>query len=1694
MPIYNLTYHKRALSLLKLIAMLLYILPAAVYAQDVLVDDMPMNGWHDRTTYQALWDSLTVAGGNIEFTTDSGRYPELEEYEMLILMHHGTFGPTGFSSSQRSQIIDFVCHGGNVLVMPIRDGTPHNQLLNDPRWNTGLYYSGTGGFVHSTNIADYPPYTDGIEYLHFEYTAIILASLPAHAFAWDESGAQILAAISYPTSDSIDCPCENGGRILAIADNHTLEAPVVGYIEPMDHRFIVNIMLAMSGLGDTLNPCDPAPGEPVAEIDTCLYPGDIYTIYGENLYSPMTLSIGGVSVTPSFGADSTSMTFETPAMPQGFYSVQIEYSGAVYLIGIIEIYCEWIRISAVGMGCYEIGDTIEFSGENFSMSAVSIELITPDNNDTIIVTDYAITSPETGWLVIPEEIDTVTYSYQFIRIINDIGNWDVFFVQIPCPCPGQEEEYNVGAGDSRPGDSRNPNVTAVPLDSCFLLSVEGGYIYYDTSIDSFMSVPGYWPGRNPTHPIDIQYSTDSGVSWVYLARNLANTGSFFWAPPDTGNEFQFIVTATDSFGNSGSDTIVVCVEDFDEPPLTGILWGYFGCEPDSFIFIIRDSSIVDMMTLIVEFDTFRFHFPDSLRWMNDTTLVFYPPLPYGDSTMHWMRMSEGLSTTSGVRIVPDTSHGLSLVFPTDFTPPTIRQVFPSPDTVLDSIPVEATVVITDWIGVDDTTIWVSINDESFYMPYTGLSYTDTVLKIDFIALADSEDTVFTVCIGASDRDYPVECVSSSELCYTFRLALPPIIDPVLPSDSIITSCERMQIKFYITDDTTIDWSTLRLDIGAETGILDSDFRISHSGDTLIFIPDDDWLSCETVYTAITALEDIDGVSAEGLPAGAYFMLDLQPPTFWGISPIGEVLEDSPIITINIDDTCTGVDPDSIWLKFDGAFYDLDSAGMWWSFGVLEFNLIDAGISLTPFDTILICVHAADFAEECGANADSVCWDIYMYELICSLEVDVTVDDDSICFGDTTQLHALAHGGYGSVSYNWSPGSGLDDPTSQNPIVVIDSTGTFTVTAIDDSGCIATDSAIIVVLPLPVIDLPDTTVCFDSPFILHAGTGYDTYLWNTGATEESLDVIASYDSMLYWVDVTEAGCTVRDSFWVFTIPLPVVDIIDTSICWGNSVVIKADSVYDEYLWSTGSIDDSIIVIADFDSMLYWFEVTEDGCISQDTFRIFSIPLPVIDIPDTAVCRGSALTIRTDTIFDDYLWSDGSTGDSLDIIADFDSLLYWLEVAEDGCISQDTFWIFTIPLPVIEIPDTTVCLDSTVVIHAGDGYDSYLWSTLAIEDSIVVVASYDSMLYWVEVSESGCFACDSLRVFTEDCSIPCTLDIVVCPDTTICEGDTAYLWVDAGTYNGFVTYLWTPTANLDNANSPTPVATPMTTTIYTVIVTHSFDCTDTGTVTVIVIPNPDISISDTTVCIDSTVVIHAGDGYDSYLWNTSAIEESIVVVASYDSMLYRVEVSENGCFAHDSLWIFTQVCDTFVCMLGVSAYTDADSLCEGDITRLHAIITGAVEPFNTEWSPDMYLSDATTLEPFAFPVSDITYTILAVDDSGCVAEDSVFIRVVSCDDETCFIHPKPFTPDGDGINEFGKFEYPGMSENEGIVYIYTLENEFVREIKNGDIKQSVDGTIFWDGKDSGGRLMENGPYLYIIRVHGETVCRGTVYIAR
>ena len=429
------------------------------------------------------------------------------------------------------------------------------------------------------------------------------------------------------------------------------------------------------------------------------------------------------------------------------------------------------------------------------------------------------------------------------------------------------------------------------------------------------------------------------------------------------------------------------------------------------------------------------------------------------------------------------------------------------------------------------------------------------------------------------------------------------------------------------------------------------------------------------------------------------------------------------------------------------------------------------------------------------------------------------NDTALCPGTTLSLDAGPF-----FTYLWQD-------SSAGQFYTVGSAGTYAVRITSFSGCSNTDTITVSVLANPVVNLGgDSLFCGAVAISLDAGNGQAAYLWNDGSTSQSLAV---NDSGSYSVEVTDAnGCKARDTIQLGILQLPSVELgNDTSLCQGSSLILDAGPLY-TYAWQDGSTNQTFTVNVDG---TYSVQITDlAGCANKDSVTVSFLSLPAISLgSDTGYCDSLSLTLQAGTGFAVYLWDNGSTNSTLDITTG--GVFSVLVTDNNGCQSSDTITIGLGITPVFSLmADTAVCDGIPVLLDAGAGYPSYLWSTGETVSSIQVS---DSGAYMVTVSDSlGCQSSDQFNLTL----LPVPV-VVLGPDTAFCFGGSVLL--DAG--SGFTSYLWS-----DSSITQTILVTQNGT--YLVIVTNSSGCSGTDSVKVTVHPgpmNPNIFVSGGTTLVSN-----------------------------------------------------------------------------------------------------------------------------------------------------------------------------------------------------------------------------------------------------
>ncbi|WP_053991058.1 hypothetical protein [Mangrovimonas sp. TPBH4] len=463
------------------------------------------------------------------------------------------------------------------------------------------------------------------------------------------------------------------------------------------------------------------------------------------------------------------------------------------------------------------------------------------------------------------------------------------------------------------------------------------------------------------------------------------------------------------------------------------------------------------------------------------------------------------------------------------------------------------------------------------------------------------------------------------------------------------------------------------------------------------------------------------------------------------------------------------------------------------------------------------------------------------------------EDQEICEGESVTLTAT-----GGTTYEWSNGE-----TTASIEVSPEETTTYTVTAYGSTVSNSdTDEVTVTVNALPTANAGnDVSICQGNNVTLTASGG-GSYLWNTGATTQSITVSPN-STTTYSVEVTSNSCSDSDEVTVTVNELSQVNAgNNVTIGYGESVTLTASGA-NTYSWNTGATTQSITVSP---AQTTTYEVTgySNGCETTDTVTVFLVDNSVIADAgqNQEICQGETVTL-TATGGSTYEWSNGATTASITVSPD-ETTTYTVTAYSSAGSNSDTDQV---TVTVNTLPsanagnDVSICQGESVTLTATGG-TNYLWNTGETTASISVNPN-TTTIYSVEVSSNSCAASDEVTVTVNE--LP-TVDAGA--NVTITEGESVTLSATGGN-----TYEWNT-----GATAATITVSPAVTTTYEVTgFVNGCEATDTVTVTVeedtIVIVNANAG-EDQTICQGSTVTLTATGG-DTYLWNTGETTASITV---------------------------------------------------------------------------------------------------------------------------------------------------------------------------------------------------------------------------
>jgi hypothetical protein len=534
----------------------------------------------------------------------------------------------------------------------------------------------------------------------------------------------------------------------------------------------------------------------------------------------------------------------------------------------------------------------------------------------------------------------------------------------------------------------------------------------------------------------------------------------------------------------------------------------------------------------------------------------------------------------------------------------------------------------------------------------------------------------------------------------------------------------------------------------------------------------------------------------------------------------------------------------------------------------------------------------------------------------------------------------------------------------------------------------------VVCPTPVPG-GNFLVCPGVQKTLDAGGGYDTYLWSSGQTTQTISVGPG----TYTVTVTRNGCSAVSTavtVGYYSVATPMISAASsTTFCSGNSVTLSAGSG-SAYVWNTGASGSSITVGS---SGAYYVTVTDgNGCQATSAATTVLVnPLPSAGISGNAsVCQNASAPSITFTgsggtapYTFTYKINGGvnqtvstSLGNSISVSVPSNApgtYVYTLvgvqESSGTSCSNSvaGSVTVVVSPLPSASISgSTTLCQNSftPIIYFTGSGATAPYTFTYQINGGAtqtITTPSGTSVGIGVPVSVAGTFNYTLLSV-KESGSNAClnsasgTAIIVVNPlpgatitgSAIICQNATAPVVTFTGsgatapytfTYkinNGSNQTVSTVSGNSVSVSVPTNTAGTYTYTLVSVKESSGVHCSATvsGTATIMINPLPAVAVMScpsTHLCNGDSGQITVANWTSGYTYNW--YKDGVFFTGTSNNSLkvtqagsYTVMViSDKGCYA-------ATVSNTIVITTGsisTPIITGYKKVCEGGKTRLQVI---------------------------------------------------------------------------------------------------------------------------------------------------------------
>jgi hypothetical protein len=560
----------------------------------------------------------------------------------------------------------------------------------------------------------------------------------------------------------------------------------------------------------------------------------------------------------------------------------------------------------------------------------------------------------------------------------------------------------------------------------------------------------------------------------------------------------------------------------------------------------------------------------------------------------------------------------------------------------------------------------------------------------------------------------------------------------------------------------------------------------------------------------------------------------------------------------------------------------------------------------------------------------------------------------------------------------------------------DSTGTYIVkTEISRGGCIRSymDTIIVDTPFYTMTKVNDLGLCKGQSYKLIAPSGIIYTLspaYGLNKTSGDSILISTDSTIVYNVNaVNSFGCSDTSSFKVTVFPNKFMGLSSyrDSICEGSSTTVAISGIT-SFTWSPTyssikRMSNVLEVKADSDITFNIFGTNATGCIDTLQYRIIPISSNTINISPkySKICLGSSVSLKTSG-GNNYSWfpSPGLNNYyGANVIASPAVTTSYIVFGYSAqCLTSDTAIVEVVTTQVRNASqNTSICPGDSAILKVSGAVKCKWFPSSGLtsdSDTIVIARPLVSTVYTALAFDGICST--QVTVPVTILARPALTDNSI--SHSICKNNSLTL-----TVSGASSYKWFPSTGLNTDTGSTVIATPLSSTAYSVSGDNGL-CKSTLIIPVTVTPPLQLTDSSSKhdICMNEAVSLKVS-GAAKYKWHPSnglSNDTGSIVIARPDTdIVYTVTGTSGNCEASINI--------------PVRIHKPVVSISPQNIIlkKNNSIMLIAKGASGYAWSPKTGLNKQSGDTVLASPAADIRYMVIGTDKFGCTAWDTVSITI-------------------------------------------------------------------------------------------------------